>query len=77
MTIAARVHSILAEELALDVTTIGPDISYNMIPEWDSVAHMYLIIALEETFGINFGDTEIAGLTTVSAIIAAVEHRLN
>lgn len=44
--------------------------SFETIPEWDSVAHINLILALEAEFGVEFDPGEIAELTTVAEIRA-------
>lgn len=75
MNIADRVCAIFMEELALDQEDVTPQLAYNSIPEWDSVAHMHLTMSLEETFDLTFGDTEIAELTSVEKIIVAIERR--
>lgn len=31
---------------------LGDDLLYNTIPEWDSIGHMGMIAAIEETFDI-------------------------
>lgn len=36
-----------------------PDLAYQAIPEWDSVGHMQLIAALEDTFDIMFDTDDI------------------
>ena len=33
--------------------TLGPDLKYESIPEWDSVGHMALIAELEDEFNIS------------------------
>ncbi len=76
MNIADRVCSILIEELNLDKEEITPHLTYNSIPEWDSVAHMHVIMSLEEAFEVTLDDTEIAELTSVAKIIEAIERRL-
>ena len=76
MNIADRVCTILMDELTLDKEEITPELTYNSIPEWDSVAHMHLVMSLEEAFDVTFGDTEIAELTSVAKIIAAIERRI-
>lgn len=76
MDIAERISNIMAEELAVSIETITPELCFNAIPEWDSVAHMHLAMALEASFEIEFGEREIAELITVSKIIAAVTARL-
>jgi acyl carrier protein len=43
---------------------------------WDSVAHVELIIEVEEHFGIRLTTGEIADLPNVGSLVAAVERRL-
>ena len=76
MNVADRVYAVFMEELALEKNEITPQLTYNSIPEWDSVAHMHVIMSLEEAFELTFGDTEIAELTSVAEIIGALERRI-
>ena len=39
---------------SVDKTTLQKNLEYNSISEWDSVGHMNMIAALEETFDIVF-----------------------
>jgi len=47
------------------------------IEDWDSVAHLTLIIELEEEFGINIAQNEIVKLDSISDIIELVSKKLN
>lgn len=76
MDIADRVCATFMEELGLDKNDVMPQLTYNSIPEWDSVAHIHVIMSLEEAFELTFGDTEIADLTSVAKIIGAIERRI-
>lgn len=40
------------------------DLEYKVYPEWNSMAHIGLISALEEAFDINFEADDIFALTT-------------
>ena len=40
------------ESFSISKGALGDDLTYNSITEWDSVGHMGLIAALEETFDI-------------------------
>lgn len=62
----------LAEELAIDAEEVTPDLAYGEIPEWDSIAHMHIVAALEEKFEIVFDDTEISELSPVSKLVEVV-----
>ncbi len=37
-------------------------LTYQSVPAWDSVGHMRLINALEETFGVMFDTADVIGL---------------
>ena len=47
------------KSLSIDKKKISEDIVYNQIPEWDSIGHMTLISALEETFNITIDTDDI------------------
>jgi acyl carrier protein len=56
-----------------DGLVIAPGTSHGDIPEWDSVAHVKLILSLEEEFDIRFTEDEISSMQTAGDILAAVE----
>lgn len=66
------VIEVMARELGVPAADITPGLEYNSIPEWDSVAHITLASALEEAFGIQFGDDEIGQMNTVAKIQSVV-----
>lgn len=47
---------------------ITDDLSYQSIPEWDSLNHVSLVIALEEAYGITIDDELMLQLTSVGEI---------
>lgn len=57
---APPVEQIFAEVLGLPIEKITDDLSYDTVPEWDSVSHVTLIAILDETFGLRI-DAEDAG----------------
>lgn len=40
------------ESFEVDISKLEGNLEYNAIPEWDSIGHMSLMAALEETFDI-------------------------
>lgn len=52
-----KLKSIFAESLGIDEGIVTDSLRYAEIPQWDSVAHMALIAAIEEGFDIMI-DTE-------------------
>lgn len=53
----AKLQAIFAESLGVEPDIVTNELLYASIPEWDSVAHMALIAAIEEGFDIMI-DTE-------------------
>lgn len=76
LAIGTRLREILLEELGLEPSEVTEDLSYGSIPEWDSVGHMHLVAALEESFEFNFADEEISTLTTLALIEQAVARHV-
>jgi len=64
--------------LKLDPATaaaVGRDTTAADISGWTSVAHLSLVLELEKTFGIQFGNDEIASLGSVRAIADALSRK--
>lgn len=52
-----KLKRIFAENLGIEEGIVTDDLRYASIPQWDSVAHMALVAAIEEGFDIMI-DTE-------------------
>jgi acyl carrier protein len=59
--------------LEIDKNLIVPNLEYNSIPEWDSVAHMTLISQLEDTFDIMLDTEDIIDMSSVQKAIYILE----
>tara|TARA_Y100000994_G_C15375628_1_gene310957 strand:+ start:38 stop:298 length:261 start_codon:yes stop_codon:yes gene_type:complete len=53
------------------------DASVHTIPEWDSIAHMALIVALEDDLDLTFNPQEIIQMTTIRDIQQILSTKLN
>ena len=74
--VSARFYRVLAAALNLPATALDASASRRTLAQWDSLRHMQLMMALEEDFGVEFGDGEIARLDSASAVIAAISGKL-
>jgi len=54
------------EALGVDEKIVVDDLEYNSIAQWDSVAHMTLIAALEERFDIMLDTDDIIDMSSVA-----------
>lgn len=71
-----RVLRIVSQVLDVPVDGLTDASSPDSIASWDSLNHMNLVLALEEEFGIQFGDDQIVQLLTVGAMVAAVAEQV-
>lgn len=55
-----------SEALGVASSVITDELTYNSIPEWDSVAHMTLIAALEDAFDIMLDTDDIIDMSSVA-----------
>ncbi|WP_198666918.1 acyl carrier protein [Taibaiella helva] len=63
-----KLNQVLMQGLAIPETMIDESLSYQSIPEWDSMAHMYLMSEIEQTFGISLDTTDMLEMTSVENI---------
>jgi acyl carrier protein len=63
----------MAEVLRLPIARIGPDAAIGNLPNWDSTAHLRMMLALEDAFGIEFDETHMVEMTSLAKIRAAIE----
>jgi acyl carrier protein len=68
-----RIRAIMAETLRLPAERIGADAAMGSVPNWDSTAHMRLMLAIEDEFGIALDATRMVEMTSLAKIRAAVE----
>lgn len=53
---------------------VHESLSHHDVATWDSFSHITLVVALEETFAVEFDGEEIAALTDVAAILGALQR---
>jgi len=73
--VETRVHEVLSLVLKLPSPLPEPLVRAE-VPEWDSLSHVEIIYAVEESLGVTFSEDEMAGLDGSAAIVAAVERNL-
>lgn len=62
-----RVTAIFAEVLQLPVEQFTDAASPETIPQWDSLAALNLVLALEEEFGVKLSAREIVSMRSLAA----------
>jgi acyl carrier protein len=58
-------EDVFSETLGIDRARVVDGLEYNSIKEWDSVAHMALIAALEENYDIMLETEDVIDMSSV------------
>lgn len=69
------VRAVIADVLRVSEDRLESAHGVGSFEGWDSLKHMELIVQLEMTLGLRFDGDDIATMTTVSGIEAAVATR--
>lgn len=59
-----KLQKIFAESLNISTSLVTDELTYNSIPEWDSVAHMALIAEIEEAFDIMLDTDDVLDMSS-------------
>lgn len=81
MTTTAQIYQRLTEifhEVFDDQSIVPtPEMKAGDVPEWDSLNHINLIVAIEARFKIKFKSTELESLRNVGHLVELIEKKLN
>lgn len=59
-----KLKNIFADSLGIKQDEVVDGLKYSMIPQWDSVAHMALIAAIEEGFDIMIDAEDVIDMSS-------------
>jgi len=71
--ITKKVVEIIAKQLEIDADKVKPEASFTEDLKADSLAVVELVLALEESFGIEIPDEETEKIKTVKDVINFIE----
>ncbi|MBC7543295.1 MAG: acyl carrier protein [Candidatus Sericytochromatia bacterium] len=77
MTIAAQVTEVFRDVFDDPAMVITAETAAKDVPDWDSLNHINLIVALESEFAVRFASEEIAGMGTVGDLYQLLARKLN
>ena len=72
-----KYKKLFTEALSINETSVKDDLKYNDIPEWDSIGHMSLMSALEESFNISMETDDIIDFSSYKKGIEILESKYN
>ncbi len=69
-----KVFSIVGHVMGVPVESVSMASSPDTIESWDSLKHMNLILALEQSFNITFTDEQVVDLLNVELITLTLKE---
>ena len=70
--IESRIRALIAKLFDLSPAQAAGDLRLGDPPQWDSMGHMELLVAIENEFQVRFPAQQIAALTSVDRIAEAI-----
>lgn len=71
----ARLASLLADVIGTSLESVPADASQSTIPEWDSVANLGFIAAVEDEFGVSILTAEAMQLHSLADMSALLRRK--
>jgi acyl carrier protein len=71
-----RLQEVFRRVFDMDELTLSREMSAKDVPDWDSLAHIQLIVAIEKEFKVKFKTAEIVELKNVGQMIDLIGSKL-
>ena len=76
MTTMQMLNEIFCEVFEDDEIELNEEMTANDVEGWDSLSHVVLILAVENRFGIKFGQKELLTFKNVGDLAQAIESKI-
>lgn len=67
--ILAKVTEVIQDQLDLDTLELTADSTAADVEGWDSLAHVRIMVAMEQAFGVRFTTNQITSTETVGQLL--------
>ena len=74
--ILAQLTPIIREVLDNDSIVLRRETTAADVEDWDSVAHVRIMVAVEEEFGVRFDTDELSDIPNVGVLVDLVQRKL-
>jgi acyl carrier protein len=71
-----RLQLVFRRVFDLEKLTLHREMTASDVPDWDSLAHIQLVVAIEKEFKVRFKTSEIVELKNVGQMMDLVELKL-
>lgn len=76
-TLLDELRGLFAEIFHVQPGDVTAETQFGELPQWDSMGHMDLMVALESKYGIEISAETISQLISIPAIISHIEAKQN
>lgn len=76
MSLKDRLQHVMRDLFDDDDLVVREDLTAKEVPDWDSLAHVRLIVAIEREFKVRFSASEVGDLENVGALMRLIESKL-
>ena len=76
-TSLATIQTIFRDQFLDDSLRITVETTPADVEEWDSLAHINLLAAVESSFGVHFSADDMAEIDSVKSLLAALDRHLH
>jgi len=73
--VMAKLQSVF-DDVFLDPPKLTPELSAKDVPEWDSLIHISLLVAVEKAFSVRFRVGEVEAAPNVGAFADLIARRM-
>lgn len=59
-----------------DSVVLSPTLTADDIDDWDSLAHIRLVLSVEKAFGVKFSAAEVGSLKNVGEFVSLIQSKI-
>ncbi len=75
--ILEKVANLLRDVLDIDDLVVSRHLTATDVPEWDSLAHIRIVVAAEKAFALRFSAADISDLKSVGEFVDLIHAQLS
>ncbi len=75
--ITQKIRDVVADELDLSDLELTPDTQASDVEGWDSLAHLRIMLGLEQSFGVRFDVSEISSVENIGGLVALIRSKVS
>lgn len=68
-------HQLIAGALRLPAANVNAQTAMDSTPAWDSLAHMDLVVSIEEHYGLQLAPDDMVAMRSVGAIVRLLHDK--